>query len=307
MKLTNVNILPTSLYNAVANDPYDAGASDINVTALIGPAKPRVLRFEFSDQIVEDVSDRLFSLFGQIAHGILERADDGDVNVLTEKRLFIDRHGWKISGAFDRLVLDHAILQDYKLTSVYAVKDGVKPEHEAQANIYALMLRAYGYTVDNAQIVYMLRDWSKGRLKSQRDYPPHQVMVLDVEMWSEDRTEEYLHDRLMAHGTAFQTLPECTAEERWASDSVFKIRKRGNKTSYRLMPTEAAAEAWVDAEYEKIDAGEKPEKIPAKTKRSDIEIFFSPGESRRCADYCNVSPFCEQWAALNPDPLNLGA
>ena len=85
-----------------------------------------------------------WSLMGQITHGILERSDR---EAWTEERLYIERHGWRISGQFDRVLLEQGLLQDYKLTSTYSVKDGVKPEYEAQANLYALMLREHGHEI----------------------------------------------------------------------------------------------------------------------------------------------------------------
>lgn len=103
MKLTNRLGLPRSIENAVRNDRYSRGNADISVTGLIGPARKRALEIKHADEITEDVAERIWALMGQIAHGILQRADDGS---LTEKRLFIERHGWRISGQFDRLCLE---------------------------------------------------------------------------------------------------------------------------------------------------------------------------------------------------------
>lgn len=104
MILTNRLGLPKSIENAVRNDGYSKGAAHISVTSLIGPARKRAIEMVHADEITEDVADRIWSLMGQVAHGILQRADSEDA--LTEQRLFIERHGWWISGQFDRLCLE---------------------------------------------------------------------------------------------------------------------------------------------------------------------------------------------------------
>src|SRR5688572_18619098 len=144
MRLTNRLGLPSSIVNAVSRDPYSKGNAHLSVTTLIGPARKRQLELQHGDQLTEDAADRIWSLMGQITHGILERSDR---EAWTEERLYIERHGWRISGQFDRVLLEQGLLQDYKLTSTYSVKDGVKPEYEAQANLYALMLREHGHEI----------------------------------------------------------------------------------------------------------------------------------------------------------------
>jgi hypothetical protein len=103
LKITNRLGLPRSIENAVRNDRYSKGDAHISVTGLIGPARKRALEIRHADEITEDVSERIWALMGQIAHGILERADDQG---FCEERLFIERHGWRISGQFDRLCLE---------------------------------------------------------------------------------------------------------------------------------------------------------------------------------------------------------
>jgi hypothetical protein len=103
MIITNKLGLPSSIEKAVRNDRYSRGNANISVTGLIGPARKRALEITHADEITEDVAERIWALMGQIAHGILERADD---QAWCEERLYIERHGWRISGQFDRLCLE---------------------------------------------------------------------------------------------------------------------------------------------------------------------------------------------------------
>ena len=298
MKYTNKLNLPESIARAVQNDTYSAGDSDISVTTLIGPARKRQLEIKHRDEMVTDVADRVWSLYGQIVHSILERADLTDDEIITERRLFITRHGWRLSGQFDRLVLRHetkgTVLQDYKFTSTFTVADGVKPEHEAQANLYRLMMKEHGYNVEALEIVAILRDWSKARAMRDSGYPQHPVAVLAVDVWSDEKTEQYITDRLTVHGEAQTDLPECTVEERWASPTVWKVKKDGNKTA-------AKGHAY-HASQEDADAG--AEQLTEETgKPHSVEKVA--GESKRCALYCEASAFCEQFHKLNKNKLGL--
>lgn len=278
MKITNRLNLPASLARAVSNDRYSRGDAHISVTGLIGPARKRYLEQLHADEITEDVSERLWAMLGQIAHGILERADD---QAWCEERLFIERFGWRISGQFDRYLLEaDGRLQDYKLTSTYSVKDGVKSDWEAQQNCYALLLREHGYHVSTLEIVAILRDWQKAKAKHTDDYPQVPALVIPVRMWTAAETENYIKQRLNAHSKAHKSMPECTAEERWERPAVYALHKQGNKRATKLYATESEAEQALK------EAGK------------GNEIQYRPAEQRRCADYCPALPFCEQGQRL---------
>jgi hypothetical protein len=278
MKLTNRLNLPSSLARAVANDRYSRGDAHISVTGLIGPAQKRYLEQLHADEITEDVSERIWAMLGQIAHGILERADD---QAWCEERLFIERYGWRISGQFDRYLLEaDGLLQDYKLTSTYSVKDGVKSDWEAQENIYALMLREHGYHVSTLEIVAILRDWQKAKAKHTSDYPQVPALVIPVRVWRDDEIETYIRSRLNAHSKAHLSPPECTAEERWERPPVYALHKIGNRRATKLFDTETEAENAL------------------KETGNGYEIQCRPAEQRRCQDYCPALPFCQQGQGL---------
>ena len=278
MKLTNRLGLPRSIENAVRNDRYSRGGAHISVTGMIAPARKRALEIRHADEITEDVAERIWSLMGQIAHGILERAND---DAWCEERLFIERYAWTISGAFDRYVLEEGgRLQDYKLTSTYSIKEGAKPEWVAQENIYALMLREHGYKVSRLEVVTILRDWQKAKAKHDSDYPQVPAVIIPVEMWSANRTEQFIKDRLMAHGKAQTVLPECTPEERWERPGKFALYKAGNKRATKLFDDEPSAMAAAE------EAGK------------GFEVRLRPAEQKRCQDYCAALPFCEQGQRL---------
>jgi hypothetical protein len=230
------------------------------------------------DDLSEDASDRIWSLMGRITHEILQKHD---ADAWTEERLYIERHGWRISGQFDRVLLEEGLLQDYKLTSTYSIKDGAKPEYEAQANLYALMLREHGYEIKRAQIVAILRDYQKSKAQHSPDYPQRPVVIIDMPLWPAHQAEQYILERLRVHADAQHKLPLCSAEERWERPAKIALIKDGNKRATSLHDTTAEAMAALGA------AGPK------------YRIDQRPAEQVRCKDYCAAAPVCEQWKALD--------
>jgi hypothetical protein len=51
------------------------------------------------------------------------------------------------------------LIQDYKVCSIYSVRDGGKVEWEQQQNLLACLARRSGMVVDRLEIVAILRDW----------------------------------------------------------------------------------------------------------------------------------------------------
>src|SRR5947209_5130098 len=197
MKITNHSNLPDPLVNAIRNDPYHAGGSDITVTALIRPARQVALQKQFDEEIEEDASERIWALIGQIGHSILQR---GSQHELTEHRMFGECNGWKISGQAD--VIHPETLIDYKFTSVWGAKDGIRPEWEQQCNLLILLGAMNDVPISRAQIVAIYRDWSKLEARRNPDYPIQGVGVFDIPVWERNKAEAFLAERVLAHQIA---------------------------------------------------------------------------------------------------------
>jgi hypothetical protein len=291
VRLTNRLGLPDALVRAIAADDYSRGACDISVTQLISPPRLAELRRLHEQEIEEDAAERIWLLMGKIAHGILEKAETAE---LTEERFFAPAPGgWTFSGALDRLaLLDNANrwrVQDYKVTSTWAVRDGGKREWEEQLNLYALLLRAHGFDVEALEIVAICRDWRKAEARryADRGYPAHQVAVLPVLLWGPARAETFLAERVAAHQAARDAvaLPYCSAEDRWQDATAWEVWKAGNKRRSAAYGTREGAEAAIAA-----------------AAPGTLTITERPGVPKRCAEYCAVREHCiaradGQWTA----------
>ena len=291
MKFSNKLNLPQPLVDAVTNDPYCAGECEISVTGLINAPRRRQLLAKYDEQIEEDVSDRLWALFGQVGHGILERAAIEDGTRVIEKRFFAKLDDWTISGQLDLLqfenklrFLEKGVLADYKIMSVWEIVYGMREEKIAQQNMLAWLCKMNGLRVRKLQIVSLLRDWSRGQAMQGNKYPKQNIVVTTLPYWSMEKTEAYIRERIRVHKEAEELLPLCTEDERWHKDDKFAVMKGENKRAARVFDCIANAESYI------ADQEEKNEKLKGKFK-----IVKRVGEDTRCMFYCAAAQFCTQF------------
>lgn len=270
--LTNRAALPQAIVDAVANDGYSRGDANISVTGLLRPPRLATLEERHANEIVEDASDRIWSLFGQSIHTILERANRVAV---AERRLSMEVEGWTVSGGMDVYEESGALL-DYKTTSVWKVIKGDLEEWEKQLNLYAVILRHHGHAVNKLQVIAILRDWSKMEAERDVTYPQAQVVNINIPLWDNERALRFMTERVILHKQARVLLPHCSPEDRWARADVWAVMKNGRKTAVKLYPTENEARAHVGFDR-------------------NFYVTHRPGMSVRCKSYCPVSKFCKQY------------
>lgn len=281
MQYTNDLNLPQPIADAIINDPYSSGDADISITSLISPPQKVALEKLYQDQITRDVSDEIYALMGKSIHNILEQAD---TSAIKEQRLYIKESGWTISGQFDRLCMINKSLQDYKMASVYEYINGVKQERYEQLNCYAEMIRQ-NYPEDQwpekLEVIYIFRDWSKRKAQFDKNYPKHQVAVIEIEMWDSDATQWFIKEHVAEHQMAREAEGSpraCRDSERWKEPTKYALMKMGRKRAIKLYTN-----------------AEEAEEARAKDTGLDLYIETRHGEATRCLHYCNASPFCNQF------------
>ena len=263
-------------------DPYTRGSSDYSVTELLKPPRMTALSAMHKDKLVDDASDRLWSLYGQIAHLILERANQAD---LVEKRFYATFLGKTVGGQFDTLSVANKTLTDWKFTTSWGFKLGqpVKAEWVAQLNMLIEILRRQPepYDIEKLQIVGLLRDWSILEARRTADYPKKGVITVPIEIWSREQTTSFIEHRIKLHEearvvTKNEDLPLCSGEDRWAKQDMWAVMKGSRAIKFGLCFSEQAAQEM-------------------QRKNPDTRIEFRPGFSTRCSAYCSVSDFCSQY------------
>lgn len=295
MKITNNHGLPEAIVRAVSNDPYSKAGSDYSVTQLIDPPQLRRLMRDNMQDVTEDVAERIWSLYGQSVHAILERAGrPGDV---VEQRFFMPTDFGVVSGQVDLYTPDDQILSDFKMTSVWKIKSAMqKPvrEWEAQLNMQAALMRHAGIYPKALQIVAFGRDWSRGAAMREKDYPPRAVTI-PIRMWEDDEALSYIELRADAHWNVMEkgAHVDCSDEERWKRDDQFAVMKKGSKRALRLLDSIDDVKAFL------IDKGLAETDSDGDMHIADgYYVETRPGSYVRCAEYCPVAEFCPQYTRV---------
>jgi hypothetical protein len=278
VKLTNKFNLPATILNVIARPNYDKGKANFSVTELLTSPRIVQLKRKHWNELEEDASDMVWSLFGSAIHGVLEHGK-GD-NHIVEERIHLEIDGTHISGAIDlqEVEEDGIILSDYKTTSAWVVQN-MKQDWHDQLNIYAYLVeKAKGKPVKKLQIVAIVRDWAR-RDAEKEGYPQAPIVVIDIPLWAIDEREAFIKTRINQHKSAvldmeIDELTECTPEDMWLKETSYAVKKEGGVRAKSVHKTREEAEA-------------------ALTKGYFLEV--REGERTRCQSFCQVAPFCEQW------------
>jgi len=226
--LTNKFELPEPIYEAIKNDPYDAGDSDITVTQLINPPQIVELSRRHKDTLEVDAMDRLWATYGQLMHVLLERAVKNNPAMqeryLTENRVYTIIRDWKVSGQFDLYDKKENFLYDYKFVGAYAVKMALsegKKEWEQQLNLLRyLFYKNTGILAKRIADIGVVRDFTKRSLKDG----VRPVSVIELPAWEVWEVEQFLEERVCLHQAARKNsdveLPSCNDEERWLRNGI---------------------------------------------------------------------------------------
>ena len=313
--------LPVAVWLVHDEYDYSKEENYISATALLKPIRQIVLASRVNPETQSmDVIDMLKTSLGHAIHDSIEKAwtrgaeralrmlgypqqvrdrlrinptaavlqsDPDIIPVYLEQRQTkeIDVSGvtYKVGGKFD--IVTEGLLQDFKSTSTYVwVKGSRDDEHRLQGSIYR-WLNPDKITEDYIRINYIFTDWNRGEAKRNPNYPPHAVMHKDIKLMSPRDTEDWVRSRIAEiikyQGAKEEHVPECTDEELWRSDPVFKYfsdpekAKQPGARSTRNFDTHAEAR-----EYQASKAG-KGVVIPI------------AGVPKRC-DYCGVYDVCKQ-------------
>ena len=290
MKFTNKFNLPQTFVNVIHRPTYSKGKAHISATEIINSPRIVQLKKKYWDEIEQDASEMVWSLFGSAVHNILEHGK-GD-NHVVEERLHLEFEGWRISGAIDLQEVEPngtITISDYKVTGAWAVMNE-KDDWHRQLNIYAWMVeKVKKVPVGKLQIIAIIRDWSARDAQTKENYPNSPVATIDIPLWSFEEREKFMTKRIYEHGTALfemetdGDLPDCTAEEMWEKKTSYALKKDGNVRAKSVHETqEAAEEALVKA-------------LGTAKKNEGFSIEIRQGERTRCKSYCQVASFCNQY------------
>lgn len=259
--ITNLHNIPLTLAVFFAGDDYDGRSTDpynISVTTLLRSTRQIVLQRRLPDTLVVDISDKIKSRMGQAYHKGIEDAWLNDKLPETLKRLgtpkrIIDRikvnpseedfakdpdliplyfelrterkvGKWTITGKFDQVM--NGVLEDNKSTGVYSyINQSNVDKWTKQGSLYR-WLNPDIITEDYMLIHYMFTDWSAARAVRDKTYPKMITLSQKLDLDSKDHTEQFVKNKLREIDYYLdkpeQELPECSDEDLWRKEPVYK-------------------------------------------------------------------------------------
>lgn len=288
--ITNQLNLPQPFVDAVSSD-YTYKDKRYSATSLLKGTREAILQRRHQDEIEQDVSDMVWLIFGTAVHSVLENAQETETQLKENKIELEMPNGYTLSGIFDLYDDSTGTVTDYKTASVWKVIYDEWDDYRQQLLIYCYMLRQMGFDAHTGEIVALLKDHSKTKAKTDYSYPQHPVFVKRFEFTENDFDEiaEWLEHKFReierCEKLPDDSLPVCTAEERWETPSKYAVYKNQNKRATKLFDSEEAAQSFID--------------FHGRNTSDKFRIEYRPGVSKKCAEYCSVCEFCNQWKDMN--------
>ena len=286
MKTTNKLGLPQAFVNFVSNVRHNP-AGTLSATTLLKGDKEIVLYDRHFDELEQDAADLVWASFGTAYHSIMEHQNDDSFK---EEYFEAQIGSWKVTGRVDRYDLENLVLEDWKTASVWKVIKGEFDEWKAQGLTYAWLMKQAGLEVAKCRFIAMLKDHSKAEAKRKADYPQKPVYIYEFDVTEEDleATEKRIRAKIEsvtnAYTKADDDIEPCTADERWETEKVYAVMKKGRKTAVKLCKSKDDAEAYIR------DLG-----------NDQNYIEMRPGVSKKCLEYCPCREFCSFYKQLLKD------
>ena len=287
MNYTNELGLPQPFFEAVkSNHRYTP--KRYSVTDVLGGTCEAVLKRRHDSDITEDVSQRIWALFGTAVHKVLQEAEATDTQ-LQENWLSVPIDGtpYELSGIFDLYDDSTGTVTDYKTTSVWTVTFGDFDKWRSQTLLYCWMLRKHGFDARRGEIVALLRDHSQRKAMTEKDYPKHPVFRIGWDFTDEDfKTAEDMLSRwfeslFLQDRCRDDELAPCSPEQRWHKSDKWAVMRRGQKKAVKLFDCKDNALSFMDW------LANQPS-----NKGKALYIEHREGEDTRCQSYCSVAQFC---------------
>lgn len=286
MNYTNELNLPQPFVEAVkSNHVYKPNR--YSVTEVLGGTCEAILKRRYDSDITDDVSQRVWSLFGTAVHKVLQEAEATDTQ-LQENWLSVPIRGtqYELSGIFDLYDDSTKTVTDWKTCATWKVIFGDFEDWRKQTLMYCWMLRQLDIDARRGEIVAIMRDHNMRKAKTEKGYPKHPVYRIGWDFTEED-FESIEHEiwwwfAEVSHEETVEDdyLEPCSPEQRWHKPDKWAVKKKGRKTAVRVYESEKDARVRAMEENKKADSNDL------------YYVEFREGEDTKCDSYCPVSDFC---------------
>lgn len=262
-KYLNASSVPLSVAVFLATDNYDHDEHAISATSLIRPLRQIILssRVSTEDSAV-DLIQLVPSRMGSAIHDAIERSwkenhqealsalgypkrviekirinpepselTDGVIPIYLEQRIKKQVGKFLISGKYD--FIGDGRVEDFKSTSVYTAINNTNDEkYILQGSIYR-WLNPEIITKDEMAIQFIFTDWSKAKAMSDPKYPQQRIQQRILPLKSVQETDAFIRRKLDLIEKYWDApedeIPECSDEDLWRSEPVWKYYKNPSK------------------------------------------------------------------------------
>ncbi|MGL4982546.1 MAG: DUF2188 domain-containing protein [Treponemataceae bacterium] len=279
MHITNKQNLPEGLVRAVSCDPHNESGC-ISATTLLQGVKQIILTQRHWDQLNDDVSDRIWAVFGTAVHALLETEGEHD---FTEIKMTHKVSSITVTGRIDNYNIKDGVIDDYKTTTSYKIKSGDFEDWYMQGMIYAWLVQKNGLPATRCRFIAMIKDHSKTEALRDSSYPQSPVYVYEFSVTPNGikEIESFIMKKVfqyeLSSATSDDNIQPCSEKERWARQDVFAVMKKGRKKSVKNCSTKSEAEKRI-AELGK-----------------EYYLDVRQGQSIKCKHYCLCCAFCNYY------------
>lgn len=265
----------------LASDNYDYQDEQhyISATSLIKPLRQLILASrvpEGSNQV--DLANMVASRMGAAIHDGIERAwvnnyhkamevlgyptriinkiqinpkpeelKKDSIPIYLEQRAYKQVGKWTIGGKFD--FVGDGRVEDFKSTSVYtAINNRKDDDYILQGSIYR-WLNPTLITKDEMAIQFIFTDWSAAKAKADPAYPQSRIQQRILKLKSVNEIDAFIQRKLRLIEQYWDApesdIPECSDDDLWRSEPIWKYYKNPAKMSRSTKNFENKQDAYI--------------------------------------------------------------
>jgi hypothetical protein len=328
MKIINKTNLDELVVKAVDSN-YQYTDKRYSVTSILTDYKEIILKRRHHNEMIRDVKDMAWLMFGTAFHEFLEKQEVEWVEVKESvfnvfKRFAKDcKEEWSTNEANGelephyyikpKLKEEHLIYKcqhsdytltgysdlynlltneviDYKTASVNKVLYGDWDDYIKQLKLYAMMLTSMGFPCYKGRLIVFLKDWSKtAYTRDPKSYPSSPIYQIGWQFTHQD-----LYDERQWVEDYFLKLADI---ENLADDELVicndDVRKFGRKPTFAVMKNENKRATKVfDTETEAFEYIRYNQLDKGK---DEYWVKPRPAEDIRCQEYCDSCHWCNHF------------
>lgn len=327
MKITNRNNIDNLVVKAVDSN-YQYQPKRYSVTSILTDFKDILLKRRHHNEMIKDVSEMAWLMFGTAFHEYLEKqevewvevkesvfrvfkaftkefkeewemGEDGEMFAryyikpkLKEEHLVYKckYSDYTLTGYSDLYNLLTNEVIDYKTASVNKVLYADWDDYIKQLKLYAMMLTSMGFPCYKGRLIVFLKDWSKtAYTRDPKNYPPSPIYQIG---WT--FTHQDLADEKQWVEDYFMKLADI---EDLADDELVicndEVRKFGRKPTYAVMKNANIRAVKVCDTEEEAWAYIRYNKLDQS--KDNYRVVARPAEDVRCQEYCDSCYWCNHF------------